>query len=84
LSFSIHRRSSSSHQRCTSEQSPFELIHGDQFIHENYNEKQFRISPESFLPVNRIAAESIYASTLKQAEIDENTIVLDVGSGIGN
>ncbi|CAF3372148.1 unnamed protein product [Rotaria sp. Silwood1] len=69
--------------RCTSEENPFELIYGNEFIYEIYNEKKFRISPESLLPVNKKAAEIIYTSTLKHAQIDENTIVLDIGSGIG-
>ncbi len=73
----------SAHNRCTSEQNPFELIHGNESIYEIYNEKKFRISPESFLQVNKKAAEFVYTSTLKHAEIDENTIVLDIGSGIG-
>jgi hypothetical protein len=73
----------SAHNRCTSEQSPFELIYGDEFIYEIYNEKKFRISPESFLQVNKKSAELIYASTLEHAQIDENTILLDIGSGIG-
>jgi len=71
------------HNRCTSEQSPFELIYGKEFIYENYNEKNFRISPESFLQVNKQAAELVYRSTLEHAQIDENTILLDIGSGIG-
>lgn len=73
----------SAHNRCTSEQNPYELIHGDEFIYEKYNEKKFRISPESFLQVNKKSAELVYSSTLEQAQIDENTILLDIGSGIG-
>jgi tRNA/tmRNA/rRNA uracil-C5-methylase (TrmA/RlmC/RlmD family) len=73
----------SARNRCTSEQNPYELIYGDEFIYEIYNEKKFRISPESFLHINKKAAEFIYTSTLKHAQIDDNTIVLDIGSGIG-
>jgi tRNA/tmRNA/rRNA uracil-C5-methylase (TrmA/RlmC/RlmD family) len=73
----------SAHNRCTSDQNPFELIHGNEFIYEIYNGKKFRISPESFIQVNKKSAELVYASTLNHAEIDENTIVLDIGSGIG-
>ena len=69
--------------RCTSNESPFELIYGNEFIYEIYNENKFRISPESFLQINKKVAESIYRSTLEHAQIDENTIVLDIGSGIG-
>ncbi|CAF4098854.1 unnamed protein product [Rotaria magnacalcarata] len=69
--------------RCTSEDNPFELIYGDEFIYEIYNEKKIRISPESFVQANKKAAELIYELTLKHAQIDENTIVLDIGSGMG-
>ncbi len=73
----------SAHNRCTSEDNPFELVYGDEFIYETYNEKRFRVSPESFLQVNKQAAELVYRSTLEHAQIDENTILLDIGSGIG-
>jgi len=73
----------SAHNRCTSEQNPFELIYGNELIYEIYHEKKFRISPESFLQVNKKSAELVYTSTLKHAQIDENTILLDIGSGIG-
>ncbi|CAF1365285.1 unnamed protein product [Adineta steineri] len=69
--------------RFTSEENPFELIHGDEYIYEVYNDKKFRISPESFLQVNQKGAEVIYRSTLDHTQIDENTILLDIGSGIG-
>ncbi|CAF1082430.1 unnamed protein product [Rotaria sordida] len=69
--------------RCTSEENPFELIYGNEFIYEIYNEKKFRISPESLLHVNKKAAELVYTSILEHAQIDENTIVLDIGSAIG-
>ena len=73
----------SAHNRCTSEQNPFELIYGKEFIYEIYNEKKFRISPESFLQINKKSAELVYKSTLEHAQIDENTILLDIGSAIG-
>jgi hypothetical protein len=73
----------SAHNRCTGEQNPFELIHGNEFIYEIYKEKKFRISPESFLQVNKKSAEFIYSTTLEHAQIDNNTILLDIGSGIG-
>ena len=73
----------SAHNRCTSEENPFELIYGDEFIYEIYNDKRFRVSSESFLQVNKKAAELVYRSTLEHAQIDENTILLDIGSGIG-
>lgn len=59
------------------------MIYGSDFIYETYNEKKFRISPESVLQVNKKTAETIYSTTLKTAQIDENTIVLDIGSGLG-
>lgn len=73
----------SSQQRCTPEENPFELIHGKECLYETYLDKQFRITPESFLQVNKQAAELLFQSTLKQAELDQNTILLDIGSGIG-
>lgn len=80
---SIRSSSFSPYHRCTSEQNPFELIHGDQFIYETYNKKKFRISPESFQQVNQRSAQFIYSTVLKHAQIDENTILLDIGSGVG-
>ena len=47
----------STQNRFTSAENPFELIHGDEFIYEVYNERKFRISPESFLQVNQKGAE---------------------------
>jgi tRNA/tmRNA/rRNA uracil-C5-methylase (TrmA/RlmC/RlmD family) len=73
----------SADHRCTGEQNPFELIHGDEFIYEIYHGKKFRISPQSFFQVNKKSAESVYSTTLEHAQIDENTVVLDIGSGIG-
>jgi 23S rRNA (uracil1939-C5)-methyltransferase len=73
----------SAHNRWTSEDSAFELIYGDEFIYEIYNEKKFRISPQSFLQVNKKAGELVYKSTIEHAQIDENTVLLDIGSAIG-
>ena len=73
----------SSQQRWTPEETPFELIHGKECLYETYGDKQFRITPESFLQVNKHAAELLLHSTLKHAELDENTVLLDIGSGIG-
>lgn len=83
LQFLVFISISSAYPRCTSEQSPFQLIHGDQFIYETYNEKKFRISPDSFQQVNQKSAELIYSTVLNHAQIDENTILLDIGSGVG-
>lgn len=73
----------SSHNRFSTEENPFELIHGDQYIYETSNDKKFRISTESFLQVNKKIAESVFTTTLKHAQIDDSTIVLDIGSSIG-
>ncbi len=73
----------SANHRCTGEQNPFELIHGNEFIYEIYHGKKFRIAPESILRVNKKSAELVYSTTLEHAQIDNNTILLDIGSGIG-
>lgn len=53
----------------------------------NYTEKilgkSFQISPDSFLQVNIPQCERLYSLIGKAANIDENTIFLDICSGIG-
>jgi tRNA/tmRNA/rRNA uracil-C5-methylase (TrmA/RlmC/RlmD family) len=65
------------------ESSSFELINGEQYLYEVYNEKTFRISPESFLQVNKKAADAMIRTVLTHANLDENTILVDIGAGIG-
>ena len=74
---------SSSQYRCTSDENPFELIHGSSFIYEMYNGKRFRISPDGFMQVNKQAAELVYRMVMEHAQLDENTVLLDIGSTLG-
>ncbi|UJR15637.1 hypothetical protein I4U23_002574 [Adineta vaga] len=69
--------------RCTSEENPFELIYGDAFLYETYNGKKFRISPDSFFQTNKQGSEIVYRKMIEHAQLDENTVLLDIGAGIG-
>ncbi|CAF1043291.1 unnamed protein product, partial [Didymodactylos carnosus] len=69
------------HSRCFGD---YELLYGDEYLFEIYNGKKFRISVESPLVGNKQAMESVYELVMKHAQIDKDTIVLDIGgSGIG-
>ena len=48
-----------------------------------YNGKRFRISPDGFIQVNKQAAELVYRLAVEHAQLDENTILLDIGSTLG-
>lgn len=69
--------------RCSADENPFELIFGEKFLYENYDEKRFRISPSSFLRANKTTAEELVRLTLQQADLNDETILLDIGSAIG-
>lgn len=59
------------------------MIHGREHLYETYQEKRFRISPNSFLQVNKRASESLIQSTLDHANLNDETILLDIGSAMG-
>ncbi|KAK5854078.1 hypothetical protein PBY51_015178 [Eleginops maclovinus] len=78
--------------RCTHEQSPYQLLHGQPHIYEELLGFKFRISADAFFQVNQAAAEVLY-STVRQLcipnpdEGGERTpfggILLDVCCGTG-
>ncbi|KAI4812797.1 hypothetical protein CgunFtcFv8_016593 [Champsocephalus gunnari] len=51
--------------RCTHEQSPYQLLHGQPHIYEEQLGFKFRISADAFFQVNQAAAEVLY-STVRQ------------------
>ncbi|XP_028459934.1 tRNA (uracil-5-)-methyltransferase homolog B isoform X3 [Perca flavescens] len=51
--------------RCTHEESPYQLLHGQPHIYEEVLGFKFRISADAFFQVNRAAAEVLY-STVRQ------------------
>ena len=73
----------SAHNRSMSDKNPLELIHGDAFLYETYNGKKFRISSESLFQTNKQASEISFRTVFDQAQLDEHTVLLDIGSGIG-
>lgn len=60
-----------------------ELLYGEKYYTEKLLSKSFQISPDSFLQVNTPQAEKLYSLIGELANIDENTIFLDICSGIG-
>ncbi|CAF0814500.1 unnamed protein product [Adineta ricciae] len=73
----------SAHNRSTSDRNPLELIHGEEFLYETYNGKKLRISPESLFQTNKQASEISFQTVFDHAQLDEHTVLLDIGSGIG-
>ncbi|KAK7788348.1 hypothetical protein R5R35_014586 [Gryllus longicercus] len=71
------------HARCTNEQAPFVLLHGKPFLEEHMWGKTFRISPDSFFQINTQAAEVLYETILKQANLTPRSTLLDVCCGVG-
>ena len=76
-------RSFSGQYRCSPDEHPFDLIDGEKYLYETYQDKRFRISPSSFLQANKSAAELLIRSTLQHADLNKKTILLDIGSAIG-
>ncbi|KAJ7309693.1 hypothetical protein JRQ81_007753 [Phrynocephalus forsythii] len=60
-----------------------EHIAGDKYIYEDLLGMTFRISPHAFFQVNTPAAEVLYSAILGWAQVDQDTIVLDVCCGTG-
>lgn len=65
------------------EDLPCELVVGEGCIYEELLGLKFRISPHSFFQVNTGAAEVLYTAVGEWAQLDENSIVLDVCCGTG-
>jgi len=71
------------HTRCTSEQAPFQLLHGEPHIYERIGDYKFRISPESFFQVNTEAATVLYDTVSKLLNVSKMTTVMDICCGTG-
>ncbi|XP_061622540.1 tRNA (uracil-5-)-methyltransferase homolog A isoform X2 [Phyllopteryx taeniolatus] len=65
------------------EDLPCELVAGDCCIHEELLGLKFRISPHSFFQVNTAGAEVLYSTVGEWAQLDQDSIVLDVCCGTG-
>ncbi|VVC28688.1 S-adenosyl-L-methionine-dependent methyltransferase,RNA methyltransferase TrmA, active [Cinara cedri] len=63
---------------------PLELLYGKEYIIEEVNGLQVRISPESFFQINTAASELLFSTAKDLASINKKTTVLDIccGSGI--
>ncbi|XP_032851849.2 tRNA (uracil(54)-C(5))-methyltransferase homolog isoform X5 [Tyto alba] len=69
--------------RCTHEQSPFQLLHGEPHILEEVLGLKFRISPDAFFQINTGGAEVLYQAVRELSQADEDTILLDICCGTG-
>nr|XP_033811310.1 tRNA (uracil-5-)-methyltransferase homolog A isoform X2 [Geotrypetes seraphini] len=65
------------------EDLPLEHVTGDKYIYEELLGLKFRISPHAFFQVNTAAAEVLYAAIGAWAQLNEDSIVLDVCCGTG-
>lgn len=64
------------------------LLYGEPYLFEYLNigndtSLKFRIGPTSFFQVNTKASELLYTSMIELSGLDSNSLVLDVGCGIG-
>ncbi|NXJ11846.1 TRM2 methyltransferase, partial [Odontophorus gujanensis] len=69
--------------RCSHEQSPFQLLHGEPHIFEDVLGLKFRISPDAFFQVNTSGAEVLYRAVRELSQADGDTVLLDVCCGTG-
>ncbi|XP_071613705.1 tRNA (uracil-5-)-methyltransferase homolog B isoform X4 [Heliangelus exortis] len=69
--------------RCSHEQSPFQLLHGEPHIFEEVLSLKFRISPDVFFQVNTGGAEVLYRAVGELCEADRDTVLLDICCGTG-
>ncbi|KAM6413626.1 tRNA (uracil-5-)-methyltransferase homolog B isoform 2-T2 [Rhynochetos jubatus] len=69
--------------RCSHEQSPFQLLHGEPHIFEEVLGLKFRISPDAFFQVNTYGAEVLYQAVGELSQAGEDTVLLDVCCGTG-
>lgn len=65
------------------EDLPCEHVTGTEWIHEELLGLKFRISPHSFFQTNTPAAEVLYSAVGEWAQLDQDSIVLDVCCGTG-
>ncbi|XP_035744695.1 tRNA (uracil(54)-C(5))-methyltransferase homolog isoform X3 [Egretta garzetta] len=69
--------------RCSHEQSPFQLLHGEPHIFEEVLGLKFRISPDAFFQVNTSGAEVLYRAVGELSQAGEDTMLLDICCGTG-
>lgn len=69
--------------RCSHEQSPFQLLHGEPHIFEEVLGLKFRISPDAFFQVNTGGAEVLYQAVGELSQAGGDTVLLDVCCGTG-
>uniref|UniRef100_A0A8C2TET4 tRNA (uracil(54)-C(5))-methyltransferase n=1 Tax=Coturnix japonica TaxID=93934 RepID=A0A8C2TET4_COTJA len=69
--------------RCSHEQSPFQLLHGEPHIFEDVLGLTFRISPDAFFQVNTSGAEVLYQAVRELSQAAGDTVLLDVCCGTG-
>ncbi|NXF33819.1 TRM2 methyltransferase, partial [Nyctibius bracteatus] len=69
--------------RCSHEQSPFQLLHGEPHIFEEVLSLKFRISPDAFFQVNTSGAEVLYQAVGELSQAGRDTVLLDICCGTG-
>ncbi|NWI52669.1 TRM2 methyltransferase, partial [Calyptomena viridis] len=69
--------------RCTHEQSPYQLLHGEPHIFEELLGLKFRISPDAFFQVNTAGAEVLYQAVGELCQATGDTVLLDICCGTG-
>ncbi|XP_069723502.1 tRNA (uracil-5-)-methyltransferase homolog B isoform X2 [Phaenicophaeus curvirostris] len=69
--------------RCSHEQSPFQLLHGEPHIFEEILGLKFRISPDAFFQVNTGGAEVLYQAVRELGQAGGDTVLLDICCGTG-
>ncbi|KAM6253641.1 tRNA (uracil-5-)-methyltransferase homolog B isoform 1-T1 [Porphyrio hochstetteri] len=69
--------------RCSHEQSPFQLLHGEPHIFEEVLGLKFRISPDAFFQVNTAGAEVLYQAVRELSQAGGDTVLLDICCGTG-
>ncbi|XP_064015130.1 tRNA (uracil-5-)-methyltransferase homolog B isoform X2 [Pogoniulus pusillus] len=69
--------------RCSHEQSPFQLLHGEPHIFEEVLGLKFRISPDAFFQVNTGGAEVLYQAVRELSQAGGDTTFLDICCGTG-
>lgn len=60
-----------------------EIIYGDGYIKQIINDLMFNCSSKSFFQVNSMQTEKLYKTAIKEANINENDVVLDLYCGTG-
>ncbi|XP_009995372.1 PREDICTED: tRNA (uracil(54)-C(5))-methyltransferase homolog [Chaetura pelagica] len=69
--------------RCSHQQSPFQLLHGEPHIFEELLSLKFRISPDAFFQVNTSGAEVLYQAVGELCQAGGDTVLLDICCGTG-